>query len=305
MSLTSILSYPERGHWGRSNWRGNCSGYIYRDLFQALQPKVFVDPMVGSGTSVEVAREMNIEAYGLDLHSGFNVLRQSVLAAVGKPSDVCIAHPPYHDMVIYSGDVWGDTPHPDDLSRCRDEDEFLEKLQLAMLNMRDAVRPGGYFGIVIGDQRKKGKYVSYQAECIARMPRNELKAVLIKAQHNVQSNAKNYGQIGLPRIMHEYILLWQRPESQCLQSLFAALSGIAHESQRRLRGTWKSIVQQVLVTLGGRANTQDILAAVLATADEQKLAANNNLQDKIRQTLGMHPDTFAGGDGVWELAKAA
>jgi hypothetical protein len=30
--------------------------------------------MVGSGTSVEVARELGIEAYGLDLHSGFTIL---------------------------------------------------------------------------------------------------------------------------------------------------------------------------------------------------------------------------------------
>jgi hypothetical protein len=42
------------------------------DLFEQLKPRVFVDQMVGSGTSIEIAQEMGIEAHGLDLHSGFN-----------------------------------------------------------------------------------------------------------------------------------------------------------------------------------------------------------------------------------------
>ena len=83
----SILSFPDRGPWGNSRYRGNCSGYVYKRVFEHLRPRVFTDPMVGSGTSVEVAREMGIEAYGLDLHSGFNILKTSILEAVGKPSD--------------------------------------------------------------------------------------------------------------------------------------------------------------------------------------------------------------------------
>ena len=94
----SILSYPDRGKWGQSSWRGNCSGHIYQELFTRLQPGVFVDPMVGSGTSVEVAREMGIEAYGFDLHNGFNAIRDSILQKVGKPADLIFSHSPYGAM---------------------------------------------------------------------------------------------------------------------------------------------------------------------------------------------------------------
>ncbi len=62
----SILSFPDRGSWGNPGYRGNCSGYVYREIFEALHPRVFTDPMVGGGTSVEVARGMGIEAHGLD-----------------------------------------------------------------------------------------------------------------------------------------------------------------------------------------------------------------------------------------------
>ena len=71
--------------------------------------------MVGSGTSMDVAREMGIQAFGLDLHSGFNVLRESILSAIGQPADLVVSHPPYGGMILYSGNVWG-SPHPDDLS---------------------------------------------------------------------------------------------------------------------------------------------------------------------------------------------
>jgi hypothetical protein len=123
-----------------------------------------------------------------------------------------LSHPPYHNIVVYSGQVWGDRPHPGDLSRCASEEEFLDKLTIALKNQRHATRTGGYYGVIIGDVRRGGQYSSYQADLIARMPRKELQAVLIKQQFNVASNGREYA-LRLPRIMHEYVLLWQRRAS--------------------------------------------------------------------------------------------
>ena len=111
---------------------------------------------------------MRIEAHGLDLHSGFNILKQRILEVVGKPSDLVLSHPPYHNFVVYSGNVWGRGPHSDDLSRCASEDEFLDKLTVALKNQRHATRAGGYYGAIIGDVRKGGAYSSYQADLIVR-----------------------------------------------------------------------------------------------------------------------------------------
>jgi hypothetical protein len=99
--------------------------------------------------------------------------------------------------------------HPEDLSRCASEDEFVEKLTIALKNQRHATRPGGYYGAIIGDVRKAGVYSSYQADIITWMPKSELQAVLIKQQHNMASNGRDY-PLRLPRIMHEYVVLWQR-----------------------------------------------------------------------------------------------
>jgi len=298
--MNSIWSYPERGEWGNSKYRGNCSGYIYRDLFNALQPEFVVDPCVGSGTSVDVARDMNIKAVGLDLHSGFNLLRDSILNTVGREADLCISHFPYHSMVLYSG-VMYPGEHRDDLSRCESVDDFLEKAHLALLNQRDATAPGKYYATLIGDHRSKGEYRSYQAEFIARMPSSELRSVIVKAQHNCVSDTRSYKPGfagGLPRISHEYLLVWQRPSKT---GVLLTLRGLASQNRARAISTWRSIVRMALIALGGRAKLASIYEYVSSSAPE-RLKANPNWQPKIRQTLQLGNAFVRKGQGDWALA---
>ena len=295
--IMSIFSYPDRGPWGKSNWRGNCSGHVYKELFERLQPNVFCDPMCGSNTSIEVANELNIEAYGLDLHSGFNILRDSILLTIGKEADLCLSHPPYNGCIVYSGQQWGDTPHPDDLSRCIDDEDFHQKLQVAMLNQREATKNGGIYGTIIGDWRRNGVYTSYQAEVIARMPANELAGVLIKAQHNTTSARKSYGKIDLPWITHEYILLFKKKKTTTIQ----LLKTLATEQAMRLRGTWKSIIRNVMISLGGKASLPEIYKYVSQNAPDQ-LQTNENWKAKVRQVLNSSGDYFSEERGIWALA---
>lgn len=298
---TSIMSFPDRGKWGKSSWRGNCSGHVYKALFEQYRPHSFCDPMMGSGTSLDVAKEMNVEAYGLDLHSGFNILRDSIVEKTGKELDLVFSHPPYGSMIVYSGNVWGGDPHPDDLSRCVNDADFHEKMHIALLNQRSATKPGGMYGMLIGDLRSKGKYVSYQAEAIARMPADELAAVIIKAQHNCVSDSRSY-QLKHPRIMHEYILLWQKPK--VMMAFLTDLAVMAKQHASRLKSTWKAIVYQAMVQLGGKAKLQDIYR-VIANGAPDKLIANDNWQAKIRQTLQLDKAFGSNERGVWQLVGGA
>ena len=298
--MSSILSFPSRGPWGNSAWRGNCSGHVYKSLFEQLRPRVFVDPMVGSGTSVEVAQEMGIESHGLDLHSNFNILRESILERVGKQADLVLSHAPYGGMIQYSGNVWG-SAHPDDLSRCVDDADFHEKLHIALLNQREATKGGGVYGTIIGDWRRQGKYTSYQAECIARMPSEELAAVLIKAQHNTVSDSRSYAAMKMPRIMHEYIILWNKPRQ--IMSFLSDMATMSCQQKARLVSTWKAVVRTVLMSLGGSACLSDIYAKVAENAHE-RLATNPNWQAKVRQVLNQNLEHFKPVDrGIWALAN--
>ncbi len=299
--ITSILSYPDRGPWGNNRWRGNASGYVYKDIFEQLRPQVFVDPMVGGGTSVAVAKQMGIEAYGLDLHSGFNALRDSILQRVGKEADLCISHPPYAGMIRYSGPggQWGEEVHPDDLSHCESDEDFHCKMQAVLFNQRDATKPGGHYGTLIGDWRRNGIYTSYQAEILARMPSDELVAVLIKAQFNCVSDWHTYSKLVYPRIAHEYMLLWKKKAKPVL----ILLADMSREQLRRVQGTWKNVVKAILQGLGGKATLDKLYEAVALAAPDQ-LATNENWKAKVRQTLNRNPEVFTPLDrGLWAVTS--
>lgn len=298
--MGSIWSYPQRGHWGDARYRGNASGYVYRDLYRRLQPSFVIDPCVGGGTSVEVAQELGIEAVGLDLRSGFNLLRDSILEVVGRPADLVVSHLPYHSMIVYSGGVYPGA-HTDDLSRCGSVEEFLEKAHQSLLNQRDAVRPGGYYATLIGDHRQCGRYHSYQSEFIARMPDDELQGVLIKAQHNCRSDDAEYPAwgAGLPRIGHEYLIVWRRPERPT--TTLGTLQALACRAQRRLRSTWRAIVRQALVSLGGEASLSELYRHVSGVAGE-RTTSNPHWQAKVRQVLQRSEGFAHVARGRWAIA---
>ncbi len=297
----SIMSFPERGKWGKSSWRGNCSGHVYKALFEQLKPTFFIDPMVGSGTSVEVAKELGIECLGLDLHSGFNILADSILQRAGREGDLVLSHPPYHSMVLYSGQQYPGV-HADDLSRCSSVEEFHEKLHVALLNQRNATSGNGHYGMIMGDMRKNGEYHCFSAEMIARMPKSELASVIIKTQHNTVSGHESYSKMKYPFILHEYIILWKK--SPRITSILTALSDMARSAQSRVTGTWKAVVQEAFIETGKRRIDLSDLYGVVSHFAPEKAAANENWKAKVRQTLQLDPRYHNVEPGIWELAAA-
>ena len=120
MFNSSFCSYPKRGPHGDSRYRGNTSGYIVKDFLSHFHPghdSLFVDPAEGSGTSRDVASEMEIRYVGLDLKDGLGT-GESLLKRVGESAQTIFFHPPYFRAIKYSGHVWGDVAHERDLSNC-------------------------------------------------------------------------------------------------------------------------------------------------------------------------------------------
>lgn len=310
---TSIVSYPDRGPWGQSRYRGNMTGHLYRDLASHLKAQSFCDPMAGSGSGPHAVAELGIQAFGLDLNpdfprlahraaqagavlrGGFNILRDNLADTIGTRVDLNLSHIPYESMVVYSGGQWGEA-HPDDLSRCESTEDFLQKVQQALLNQREATRPGGIYGTIVGDWRRKGQYTSYQAEIIARMP-DELRSVLIKVQNNHMSSRQSYGHMRFAPIEHEYVLLFERTS----ESFYVALANIANRQWKAAQGTWRAAVRQALTRLGGEATLKDIYAQL---SDHPRAQTNPNWQAKIRQVLQLNDEFGRVGRGNWALNAA-
>ena len=294
--MNSVMSFPERGNYGNSNWRGNTSGYVIKELIQHFNPKLFVDACEGSGTSRDVCKEMGIVYVGLDLYKGQDFTKDSILTQLPRPADICFTHPPYHDMIAYSGSVYGKEILTGDTSHCRNVEEFISKSQVMLMNQREATKEGGIYCTLIGDQRGgslgKGNFRSYQADFISMMPKDELLSVAIKLQHNCMSDTRVYSGSFIP-IMHEYLLIWKKRA----KSLFAISFDIASELQSRVATTWRNAIRIVMMKLQ-KADLNTIYNEIEKVA--ASLIANNpNYKAKIRQTLQKHYNNVE--RGVWSL----
>ena len=45
--MNSIISFPERGPYGKSSYRGNCSGYVQKSLFEQFRSREATDCIGG------------------------------------------------------------------------------------------------------------------------------------------------------------------------------------------------------------------------------------------------------------------
>lgn len=292
--MKSIISYPDRGSYGKSSWRGNTSGYVIKDLIFHFRPKLFVDICEGSGTSRDVCRELNVEYRGFDIHSGHDFTRMDILSNLPQPADICFSHPPYHNIIKYSGFVYGEAPVRGDISHCESVSNFLDMAQTMLWNQRRATAAGGVYASLIGDIRKGGCFHSFQADFISMMPASELISVVIKEQYNCTSDSKVYNGRFIP-ISHEYLLIWRKSG----QDVFCVSLDVLNSSRVRIKRTWRTIVRSALIKLGGRA----VLADIYKTIDPGKQSeTNRNINAKIRQVLQVYSDFKRVGTAMWEIA---
>ena len=301
-SKASVVSHPTRGQGGRSSYRGNAGANFMKDviLFGAentktnLRDMLFVDANEGSGTSRDVSARLGNQYIGLDLMKGNDFTRDRILTKLSRPAEMVFTHPPYAEMIEYSGKEWGTKMLPNDLSNPNiSKDEFLEKSQVMLMNQREATRDGGLYATLIGDMRKRGQFWSFQADYQMLMPKSELISVAIKMQHNCMSNGKNYGGSFVP-ITHEYLLIWKKR----VASLYAIGFETAKSVQKKIAMTWRSVIRIAMMKLK-IAKLSDIYIEVEKVASSL-IAKNPNYKAKIRQTLQKHFKNVE--RGVWGIA---
>ena len=192
--LTSFMAFPERGEGGKNTWRGNCSPKVVESIAKyVLDTKKYygkdisnftlLDPMSGSGTSERAAKNLGIRSVLYDLNpnpacgkGNWNALKDDV----GDSADLIFFHPPYGSIITYSGNMWG-KPHPDDLSRCANYKEFIEKLNFVIKKLYMALRKDGRMAILVGDIRSKGVFHSMQNDM---MKIGDYESFIVKAQFN-------------------------------------------------------------------------------------------------------------------------
>lgn len=306
--LTSFMAFPERGDGGNNQWRGNCSPEIIRAIANyVLETKRYygkptgeftlLDPMSGSGTSKGVADSLGIQSILYDLNpnpasgkGNWNALKDDV----EDSADLIFFHPPYHSIIQYSGNMWG-KPHPDDLSRCVNYNDFIEKLNFVMKKLFLALRNDGRLAVLVGDIRHKSEFHSIQNDM---MKIGKFESFMVKAQYNCVSDKRTYRKPFIP-IVTEYLLLFHK------DSIFSIAFDLTRTGRVDLSKsdasslTWNHLIRMTMESCGGTATLTDLYAML---AKHPKAQKNQHYKERVRATIYEHPNQYVNtGNGAYRL----
>lgn len=293
-SLTTLVSYEDRNNrYGNNKYRGNCSGQLIKDLLEFYNPKRVLDPSVGGGTTKDVCQALGINNLCLDLNpkwGGFDLLSDEI----PQSSDFIFWHPPYHDIIQYSGNMWGEADERD-LSRCKTYEDFIQKINQCQAKLLTSLRQGGRLAILVGDVKRKGVLYSMQKD-MAWFGQPE--QVIIKAQHNCWSDNVNYSGNFIP-IVHEYLMIFKRDNCYIVPSRIVKQINI--DLRTRPNQTWRDVVLAAISKLGGKASLQQLYSEI---ENHAKTKTNSTWKEKIRQIVRAYNKDFQRiSEGVYSLTK--
>jgi adenine-specific DNA-methyltransferase len=160
LQTTTLWEYPSQnygtGKQGDQHYPGATPSYIvWNLLYRYTKPKdLVVDPMAGSGTTLDVARELNRRILCYDIQP----IREGVFRADARKlplenekADFVFVDPPYSDHLTYSG-------LPVCIGEIRaDSDGYYQAMDQVIKEISRILRPGRYMALYICDSFQKGR----------------------------------------------------------------------------------------------------------------------------------------------------
>lgn len=223
----TVLSFPERGPWGSSSYRGNFSGWIPAAIIYRYGAGSVSEIFAGGGTTSDLCRDLEIPYCGIDLNPApvrNNILTMDIMDEESElpdafyEADLQMIHPPYPciNHLHYSNSMWMDTKNmaSHDIQEMSWEKGMLS-VNRAILRGYAAMPAGSYQAVVVGDIRRKvnGKSIFKSMLSELAIP-GEMVQILIKMQHNTMSGRTgNYAnqRNAFFMIEHEYVVVIKKP----------------------------------------------------------------------------------------------
>ncbi|MEW9080968.1 DNA modification methylase [Terrisporobacter glycolicus] len=288
--LTSLVSYPERGKEGNNKYRGNCSPKLIYDLHKFYKFDAISDYMVGSGTVEEVAHNLNIKSNVYDLNKGYDLMQEEIQ----ELNNFIFWHPPYWDIIKYSGYQYGQEVLPNDLSHIKDYKEFTRALNYCLAKQFSSLKLGGRMAILMGDIKRKGKLYSMLLD-IHKI--GTIENIIVKSQHNTFSENIKYKSNSFIPIVHEYLLILRRDEPYLFN--LKITKDIELDIRDSEKISWKDVVVAAYQKLGGKAKFESIYEEI---SGHRKVKSNPNWKAKIRQVVQTYDKIFTRVNrGEWQL----
>ncbi|MEM6315323.1 MAG: DNA methyltransferase [Planctomycetota bacterium] len=158
--VTTLWDYPSQDYGGKQQgvkgYAGATPSYIIWNLLQRYtKPKdLVVDPCCGSGTTLDVARDLDRKALGYDVHpirkDIFNRDARDLPPELTGKVDFVFIDPPYADHLDYGDD-------PRDIGKLKANAGYYEAMADVVAEIHRVLKPTGHAAIYISDSYHHNK----------------------------------------------------------------------------------------------------------------------------------------------------
>lgn len=285
--MRSIVKYNERGVGGNNKYRGNCSPKLITDLIEQFGIRHISDYMCGSGTTKDASDSLGIQSSVYDLNMGFDLLNDDIK----ERNEFVFWHPPYWDIIKYSGYQYGKEPHPSDISHIKDYNEFMKITNELLFKQYASIKTGGRMAILTADVKKEGRLYSMLLDMIKP---GMIEQIVIKEQFNTWSERQSYNGKFIP-IVHEYLLILKR-DTPYIQTL-KVTSNIDFDIRDSKIATWKDVIVSVFEKHRRALSLSELYNEL---EHHKKAKSNQYYKAKIRQIV-QSQDFMRISSGLYEL----
>jgi DNA modification methylase len=158
---TTLWDYPSQHYGdflqGDPNYKGATPSYIIWNLLQRYtKPKdLVIDPCAGSGTTLDVARDLDRKALGYDVHPTrkdiFRVDARKLPSELTGKADFVFIDPPYSTHLEYG-------PDPRDIGKLdAAKPEYYEAMEQVIREIHRVLKPDRHMALYISDSFVKGR----------------------------------------------------------------------------------------------------------------------------------------------------
>ncbi len=160
LMTTTLWDFPSQQYGdenqGDQNYLGATPSYIIWNLLQRYtRPgELVVDPMCGSGTTLDVAHDVNRKGRGFDLQPTRKAIVKCdarTLPLENESADFVFIDPPYSTHLKYSGDP-----------RCIGElsalgNDYYAAMEQVIVEIQRILKPGRHMGLYVSDSYEKNE----------------------------------------------------------------------------------------------------------------------------------------------------
>jgi len=198
VQVTTLWDYPSQDYGdaqqGNPGYVGATPSYVIWNLLQRYTKPgdLIVDPFCGSGTTLDVARDLGRRALGYDVHPQrkdiFKVDARKLPPELTGKVDLVFLDPPYSTHIDYG-------PDPRDIGKLNAGGEYFPAMSAVFVELFRILKPGKIAACYVSDSYEHGKaFYPIGFELFGRLQQAGFEPVDIIAvtRHNKTLQMGNY-----------------------------------------------------------------------------------------------------------------